>query len=321
MQRIDFIAMGCDMSIFLDATTPEATDALHNAPAWFAEWEDVFSRFRPSSELCTLNRFAGYWFHPSDAMWDVLTIALNGAALTDGRVTPTVAPQLIAAGYDRSFELLTDEAPEPSNETPVAHPVDDWRAIELDAHARRVRLPRGTALDFGGVVKGWAAEQTAQRFAHLGGVLVDAGGDLAVRGRRPDGSPWPIGVTDPRGDAEADIDLPTVLLVDAGGVATSGRDYRRWHSHGHARHHIIDSRTGLPAVTDVLSATVIAADAASAEIMAKHLLLLGCEAGMLWMQSRIDASALIVCDDGSVHTRWATSLRQESPASPSHHSV
>lgn len=304
MQRIDFIAMGCDMSVFLDATTPEAKDALHDAPAWFAEWEDVFSRFRPSSELCTLNRCAGYWFHPSDAMWDVLTIALDGAALTDGRVTPTVAPQLIAAGYDRSFELLPKKSPSANcvGEIPAPRPsADDWRAIERDVERRRIFLPRGMALDLGGFVKGWAAEQAAQRLAPFGGVLVDAGGDIAVRGRRSDGSPWPIGITDPRSAAD-DVDLPTVLLVESGGVATSGRDFRRWRSHGRTQHHIIDPLTGRPADTDVLAATVVAANTAAAETIAKHLLLLGGEAGLRWLRSQTEASALLVMDDDAVHT-------------------
>jgi len=300
MFRIDFIAMGSDVSIFLDSTALDAEQALLQAPAWFEGWEQIFSRFRPTSELSTLNRFAGYWFHASDELWEVLNYALAAAAQTNGRVTPTVLPQLLAAGYDRSFDLLIDDVAIPDASL-APHPVADWRAIELDAATQRIFLPRSTALDLGGIVKGWAAERAAQQLAPFGGVLVDAGGDIAVRGRRSDGSPWPIGITDPRSAAD-DVDLPTVLLVESGGVATSGRDFHRWRSHGRTQHHIIDPLTGRPADTDVLAATVVAANTAAAETIAKHLLLLGGEAGLRWLRSQTEASALLVMDDDAVHT-------------------
>lgn len=302
MHRIDFIAMGCDISVFLDSIVPDAEECLLQAPEWFEEWEQALSRFRPSSELCALNRFAGYWFHPDDVLWNVLTAALAGAARTDGRVTPTVLPQLLAAGYDRSFDLLELHNHEDDSVAPTAHPVDDWRTIQIDADQRRVLLPPGMALDFGGIAKGWAADQTALRLAHLGGVLVDAGGDIVARGRRIDGTPWPIGITDPRSSDAQEIDLPSVLLIYAGGVVTSGRDHRCWKHRGRAQHHIIDPRTGLPAATDVISATVVAADAVTAEIIAKDLLLLGCDAGLRWIESQTAAAALLVTNDGVVHS-------------------
>ena len=302
MHRIDFVAMGCDISVFLDSIALDAEECLLQVPAWFEEWEPTLSRVRPSSELCTLNRFAGYWFHPDDVLWSVLTAALAGAARTDGRVTPTILPQMLAAGYDRSFDLLDLLDHEHDSVAPTACPADDWRAIQIDADQQRVLLPPGMALDFGGIAKGWAAEQTALQLAHLGGVLVDAGGDIVARGRRIDGSPWPIGITDPHSSDAQEIDLPSVLLIHTGSVATSGRDHRCWQHHGRAQHHIIDPRTGLPAATDVISATVVAADAVTAEIMAKHLLLLGGDAGLRWIESQTDIAALLVTDTGAVHS-------------------
>jgi thiamine biosynthesis lipoprotein len=302
MFRIDFIAMGSDVSIFLDSTSLDAEQALLQAPAWFEGWEQIFSRFRPTSELSTLNRFAGYWFHASDELWEVLNCALDAAAQTNGRVTPTVLPQLLAAGYDRSFDLLIDDVAI-ADASLAPHPVADWRAIELDAATQRIFLPRSTALDLGGIVKGWAAERAARQLAPLGSVLVDAGGDLAVHGTRSDGTAWPIGITDPRSDVgDEERDLPILLCIAAGGVATSGRDHRRWRHGGRPQHHIIDPLTGLPAATDVLTATVVAADALSAEIAAKHLILLGSDAGLRWVETQSDVAALLVTDDGAVHT-------------------
>ena len=132
------------------------------------------------------------------------------------------------------------------------------------ARARRWR-PRtaacasaeGTAIDLGGIAKGWSAERAleAMRDAWPGmpGGLVDLGGDLALWGRTPEGGPWRVAVADPRHPGAR---LAT-LLVDGGGVATSGRDRRRF-GPGRSLHHLIDPATGEPARGGPLTVTVVA---------------------------------------------------------------
>ncbi|MFQ3664136.1 MAG: FAD:protein FMN transferase, partial [Chloroflexaceae bacterium] len=118
----------------------------------------------------------------------------------------------------------------------------------------------------------------------------------STSGPRRDGTAWPIGVQDPRGG-----DWPlTVLLLTSGGVATSGRDYRRWRQGNAERHHIIDPRTGMPAETDLLSVTVVAARVAEAEIAAKAVLILGSDAGLAWLRARPWLAGLLVRTDGAV---------------------
>ena len=94
-------------------------------------------------------------------------------------------PALVAAGYDRSFELLEHRAPV----TPVG-----WRAaaaVELDPVAGLARLERGAAIDLGGIGKGWSAQSALERMRRAwpaaSGCLVDLGGDIAVSGVAPHG--------------------------------------------------------------------------------------------------------------------------------------
>jgi thiamine biosynthesis lipoprotein len=98
-------------------------------------------------------------------------------------------------------------------------------------------------------------------------------------------------------DPETQLEL---LLIERGGVATSGRDYRRWRQNGAVRHHIIDPRTGRPAETDVLSATIIAPSAEDAEVAAKTALILGSRAGMAWIEARPSLAGLLVLEKGEV---------------------
>lgn len=179
-----------------------------------------------------------------------------------------------------------------------------WQEVEFGALDRTVLLPRGMQLDLGGIGKGWAADRAAGWLGAIGPSLVDAGGDIAVSGPMSGDSPWPIGVADPRVDEtcpDEQQDGQIVLLgISSGGVATSGRDYRRWRHNGRDVHHIIDPRTGAPARTDVLSATVVAPGAAIAEAAAKAVLILGSMEGLRWLEARSELAALLVLEDGSV---------------------
>lgn len=295
MQSITFRAMGCQMHAFLDSEADNAAALLQSVPRWFAEWERILSRFRADSELSALNRQAGKgWVRVSPILWKVLNEALAAARMSEGLVTPTVLPAMEMVGYDRDFAQIRDGG---AITAPVdAPPVSDWRALRLDPSRRAVMLPTEMRLDLGGIAKGWAAEKAAQRLAARGPALVDAGGDIAVRGARVSGEPWAIGVNDPfHPDEYLDI-----LLLSGGGVATSGRDARHWRQGDVERHHIIDPRIGAPAQTDILAATVVAPSLCEAEVAAKAVMILGSRLGMQWLNARSRLAGLIVTETNDI---------------------
>lgn len=245
------------------------------------------SRFNPLSDLSRLNAAEGEWVLVGPRLLEALQLALRAREETSGRFDPTVLPALVAAGYDRSFELL-EERP--------AELADGWRAgtrIFLDEQRGRARLEPGTAVDLGGIGKGYAADRALDALLSsapqvLGG-LVDLGGDIAVRGEPPEGGPWRIAVADPRRPGETLL----VLSLDAGGVATSGRDTRRF---GPARslHHLIDPETGEPALAGPLAVTVVATGAAEAEASATALAIAGLGEAETYVAGRPSLSALYV---------------------------
>jgi thiamine biosynthesis lipoprotein len=299
MQQTTFRAMGSQVLAVLDTDTPAAGEALANVPTWFAEWEAILSRFRPDSELARLNQRSGQWVPVSSVLWDVLALALEAARWSDGLVLPTLLPVLEAAGYVASLEGQTwqqAQAQTVPSRPSAPPPIADWQTIRCDPVRRAVWLPPGMRLDLGGIAKGWATEQAAQRLQAFGPTLVDAGGDIAVSAARSDGTPWPVGVADP---AEPDC-LLALLGIAQGAVASSGRDYRRWQHHGRWQHHIIDPRTGQPAQTDVVSATVVGPTAAQAEVAAKVALILGSRAGLAWLDAHPTFAGLLIREDSTV---------------------
>lgn len=283
--------MHCAMALVVDSNEAGAAAELAAVPGWFVEWEQRFSRFRDDSELSRLNRDPAVHVAVSALMAEVLGVALDATRLTEGLVTPTVLGALEAAGYDRSFERLEG----PSRAT-AATPASCGRdLLRLDADRSGLERPVGVRLDLGGVVKGWAADRVASSVRGCA-LLVDAAGDIAVNGPRADGRPWCIGVASPfvEGDTLCE------LLLRCGGVATSGRDRRRWQRDGHWLHHVIDPRTGAPADTDVLTATVVGPSAAAAEAVAKAVLIRGSVDGLRWLDGLPQFAGLVACEDGRV---------------------
>jgi FAD:protein FMN transferase len=293
MTDITFRAMGSHIQVFLDRADHFAERCLADVPDWFAAWEKTLSRFRLDSELSLLNSQAGLSTPVSETLWQVLQAAYHGAVQSDGLVSPLIGAALVAAGYDRSFPLL---AAAQTALPMVARPIPEYSMLTFDHADHAVTVPDGAQLDLGGIAKGWAATETLKRLGDYGPVLVDAGGDITTSGPRADGSPWPVGVADPLGN-EQPLDI---LLLVGESVATSGRDYRTWRQGTALRHHLIDPRTGLPAFTDVLTATVVAPDMLEAEVAAKMALLLGSVEGQAWLATHTQYAWLLVCEDGRV---------------------
>jgi thiamine biosynthesis lipoprotein len=313
MKTITFQAMGSKIFIAADSQDPSVVTEIEKAAGWFEEWEQVISRFRLNSELSVLNRHPGVSIKLSDTLFRVFTKAQEAEKLSGGLVTPTILPELLASGYSMDFESLISRDGWELGHYPI-EPVTS-NSTHFNKRARTVRLPYGTQLDFGGIAKGWAAHQTMIRLSEFAPILVDAGGDIAISGPRSDGCAWPIGVANP-------FELGNILelvMVTSGGLATSGRDYRRWRFNNMWQHHIIDPRTRHPADTDVLTATILADNVVHAEIYAKTALILGSEEGTKWLDQQQDIQYLLILEDGRViknpgfiHKQWNELCLQNS---------
>ena len=292
LQRLEFRAMGCEMLAVLDAESN--SELLPHVPDWFEEWEQALSRFRYHSELTLFNQTHERPVAVSQTFWDVFQSAREAEQMTDGLVTPTLLDAILKAGYDRPFENLSHRSTVQSAAVKtISAPL---KAILVNEASRTITLPAGMGLDFGGVAKGWAAHQAMKRLQAEGPALIDAAGDIAISGPRADGSPWQIGVADPFHKGE---EIET-LYMNQCGVATSGRDRRRWLRDGVLQHHIIDPFTNQPADTDLLTVSVIGPDVMKAEAAAKAIFILGSRMGMAWIEVHPEFAALFILDSGEL---------------------
>ena len=284
LARATFAAMGTSVEVVLP--TARRAEAAR-VRALFETWEATLSRFRPDSELSALNRQAGRPVTVSPLLLEVLTTAIAAARATGGLYDPMLLRQMLRVGYDRSFDDL------PAVVGVAAGPVvlgGAWRLIQIDPERRRVTLPRGDGLDFGGIAKGMAVDAALRELAACGveRALVNAGGDLAVLGTPPGLDAWPIAV--PGTDRE------WALPLRSGAVATSGIARRHWRQGARERHHLLDPRSGEPAMSALWSVTVVAGRCAQAEVAAKVAFVMGAEAGARWIGERALAGVLVGAD-------------------------
>ena len=294
-----FRAMGSHIVLWLDtADNAAAANAFAQIEALFAANEQALSRFRPDSELSRLNARSGEWVIVSDLLWQQVALAVQMAAMTNGRFDPTLLHALERAGYGQSFDTMTNGGWNGRwLETDLL--LGQWETIEMDEARRAIQVPAGVHLDLGGISKGNTAQQAVALLQATGPCLVDAGGDL-VAGAAPFGSPgWPVAISAPWIGAETEReDLATLGLAE-GALATSGVDYRSWVQDGFAMHHIIDPLTGRPALTDGLTVTVLSREAAMAEAWATATLVAGSDVGMEALLD-YDLAGLMVTQNGRI---------------------
>ncbi len=310
--RLAFRGMGTEIALAVwprAGETEAAEAALWAEVGFLRDAEALLSRFQPDSEISRLNGGSGRPMRVSALTFAAVRVALAAAAASGGLFDPTVYRALLAAGYDRSWTALSGQPIRPATAPPWQ--AGRWREVRLDVAAQTVALPRGVGLDLGGIAKGWLADQVVERLHAFGPALADLGGDIAVRGLPPDAPAWAIDVDGPAGEY-----LGTVRLSEDQAIATSGITRRRWQTAAGERHHLIDPRTGAPALTDLLSVTVVAPAAAEAEVAAKGVLLLGSELGRAALALAPEYAGLLVRRDGRLLSvggpRWTAA--QPSPA-------
>ncbi len=291
LSRHTFEALGTTNTVVVD--DPSALDAAAGVVReTLREVDEACSRFRADSELSQLNRRAGTErVRVSRLLEQALVAALDAAAMTGGLVDPTLGGQIQDLGYTVDFRDLPRDGP--ALQLRVRR-VAGWRTLDYDAESHTVRIPEGVSIDLGATGKAWAADLSAERVTealHVS-VLVDCGGDVAMRGPAPRGG-WPVRVA-------SDVDSPDgqdVALFD-GGLATSGTTARRWRRGGVELHHIIDPSTGLPAQTRWKMATVAAATCVEANAASTAALILD-GAALGWLESH-HLPARLVALDGSI---------------------
>ena len=175
-------------------------------------------------------------------------------------------------------------------------PLVDSSKVIYDPETKKLTLPSGVQIDFGGIAKGYTSQAVMDIYQkhHLTGGLADLGGNIQVTGDKPDGSPWRVGIEDP---ADTSALLGILTLSEDSTVITSG-GYERYlvDQDGKRYPHIIDPSTGYPVKNDLSSVSIICKDGALADGLSTSLCVMGKEKAISFWKAHSDQFEMVLFD-------------------------
>lgn len=159
-------------------------------------------------------------------------------------------------------------------------------------------------IDVNGIAQGYSVDIVANYLEHhnIHDYVVEIGGEIRVSGHKPSGEKMKIGIEAPGNDSDEDEMMEKVLLMDHGGITTSGSYRKFYESNGKKISHIINPFTGYSAQNELISVTVYAKDAFTADAYDNALMVMGLQKALQFVEKRKDMAAFFIYHkpDGTV---------------------
>ncbi len=280
MAQIQMFAM--DTFIDLKAAGENGQQALLKAEKEINHLEQLFSTTLEKSEIYAINQNAG--IAPITVTEDTFYLiqkAKQYYEFTDGAFDITIAPVVKAWGF-------TEEQKRVPSEQEIQQKLElvNQNKLHIDAENNTVFLEKqNMAIDLGGIAKGYASDKVNEILKQEGitSAVISLGGNVSVIGKKEDGSKWKVAIQDPLNEQG----FAGVLEVEDTCVITSGVYQRFFEQYGKRYHHIIDTKTGKPAETGLLSVTIVCKNGTMADMLSTSIMVAGLEKGSeLWKKSQ-----------------------------------
>ena len=227
-------------------------------------------------------------------------------AMTSGRFDPTVAPLVNFWGFGYDKEAFAEKDTSLIPELMELVGFWKWQHHMEDDSTLVFRRPPGATLDFSGIAKGHGVDVVAEYFENKGiqNYFVDIGGEVKAGGEKAPSDPWLIGINVPDENSKV-TDVLAYMPVTDFAVATSG-NYRNFYvENGEKFTHIILPRSGYPAKSDMLSATVISKNCIDADAAATVFMVSGSKRSKMVLDYREEFEGFIVyLDENGEMQTW-----------------
>ena len=261
-------------STVVSVTLYDCTDKelLKNCFSLLAEYETVFSRTLPGSELYAVNHNTSGSAELSDELAQLLSLGLSGREISKNRFDITVAPLSDLWSFGSGNPNVPDA-------DAVEKCLADVNGEAVLLEGSHLTYPAGTQFDLGALAKGWISDRLAAYLKEQGiqSALINLGGNTLALGEKPDGSAYRVGITMP---FSASSELAGVLTIKNKSVVTSGIYERYFIENGTLYHHILDATTGYPVKNNLLSVTIVCENSALADLLSTVCFLLGKDDGL-----------------------------------------
>ena len=289
--RCEFFAFNTFARLSAYGTLAQVEGAFMQALDACRRYERLLSKTLPHSDIARLNASGGAVVPISEDSFRVLEGSVGYCCKSQGCFDITLGPVIALWDYRAGIVPSQERI-----EAALAH--TGWELLELGGApgARWARLADPLAsVDVGGTAKGYIADRLCELLeaAGLRHFVVNLGGNVAVRGGRPGGEPFSIGIRNPRQPSE---NLASVRLA-SGSVVTSGLTERCFITPDGTRYsHIIDPSTGWPVRTDAESGTIVAQSSFDADGYSTTLCSLGIQRGLAFAAHRPEIQLAVFVD-------------------------
>ena len=247
-------------------------DFSHDFDSIFKEIENTLSLWDENSIIRRVNR-NDTTVVLNQIFIDNFNYAMRAAELSDGYFDPTIGPLVQAWGFH--FKEGMEMTPEIVDSLKQ---LVDYRKIKIE-NGKVIKENPNMTLDFNAVAQGYTTDMISDFLLskNVNNFLVDVGGEILARGRKPNGELWKVGIEKPADNKDSERIVQEIVELDNRSIVTSG-NYRKYVERGGKRYsHSLNPKTGYPAENRLLSATIIAENTAWADCLASICMLVGLE--------------------------------------------
>ncbi len=244
-------------------------------------YDKLFSKTVEDSDVSRLNSLGAYAVSE-----DTLRLIKSTSAYSErtrGKFDVTIGS--VSDLWDFNDGVIPTEAS-------IASALEKVDYKKIKTSGKTVNL-NGAKIDLGGCAKGFVADKLREFFENkeVEKAVINLGGNLYIMG-----GPIDVGVKNPFGEGN----MATLRVVNHA-VVTAGTYERCFTRDGKNYHHILDTKTGYPADTNLVSVTVISDSALEADILSTSLVIMGLQDGMDFIEKTEGAEALFITSDGEIH--------------------
>ncbi|MFM9988669.1 FAD:protein FMN transferase [Flavobacterium sp.] len=212
---------------------------------------------------------------------------------TKGAFDPTVYPLVNAYGFGPGKKQKIEKKKIDSILKFVG-----FNLITLKGNKIIKKDPR-VALDFNAFAQGYSVDVVSEflNSKDITAYIVEIGGEVYAKGKKPNGNNWTIGIEKPIDNKESSNPLKAIVKLEDLAIATSG-NYRRFVIEDGVKYvHHIDPKTGYPTKNNLLSASIFSKQCISSDANATGVLVLGLEKAKIFLEQHPELQAYLIYSD------------------------
>lgn len=289
------------------AKLPNSNDIKRGIDSIFKAIDETLSLWNPNSIVSKVN--ANEQVMLNDIFIDNFQSAQEFSRLTDGCFDITIAPIVKAQGFANEQRTKTDKQQIDSLMQYVG-----YDKVKIENNTIKKLYPQ-TQLDFNAIAQGYTSDKVSQYLTknNICSHIVDVGGEVYASNRKPDGQQWRVAIEQPSETPNAQREYNSFIKIENQSIVTSGNYRKFFVENGIKYTHTIDPKTGQNAKHSLLSVSVVAKTATTADALATAFMVMGMEKAEAFIAKHPEYQAIFIyCDtDGKTKTKATKGLQDQ----------